>query len=118
MESAERVLQSRFASPERRPTVEQIIALTAKYYGLTKEQLLAPTHQRAIARPRQIAMYLCRQLTRRSLPDLAKRFGGKHHTTILWATGRIESLMGTDEQVRTDVEGVRRLIQGEPERAL
>jgi chromosomal replication initiator protein len=118
MDSAERVLASRFVAPERRPTVEQIIAQTAKYYNLTTEQLLAPTHQRAIARPRQIAMFLCRALTRRSLPDLAKRFGGKHHTTILWATGRIEALIETDEQVRVDVEAVRRLIQGEPERSL
>lgn len=118
MESAERVLASRFAAPERRYTVEQIIAHTAKYYGLTKEQLLAPTHQRAIARPRQIAMYLCRAMTRRSLPDLARRFGGKHHTTILWATGRIEDLIQSDEQVRIDVESVRKSIQEQPERAL
>jgi chromosomal replication initiator protein len=116
MESAERVLQNRFAAPEKRPSVDQIILHTAKYYGLTKEQLLAKTHQRAIARPRQIAMFLCRQMTRRSLPDLAKRFGGKHHTTILWATGRIEALINTDEQVRGDVEAVRKSIQGEPER--
>jgi chromosomal replication initiator protein len=117
MESAERALQNRFAPAERRPSVEQIIAHTARYYNLTKEQLLAPTHQRAIARPRQIAMFLCRQMTRRSLPDLARRFGGKHHTTILWATGRIEKLIVSDEQVRTDVEAVRKSIQtAEPER--
>ena len=118
MESAERVLASRFAAPERRYTVEQIIAHTAKFYGLTKEQLLAPTHQRAIARPRQIAMYLCRQMTRRSLPDLARRFGGKHHTTILWATTRIDALLENDEQVRVDVDAVRKAIQEQPERSL
>ncbi len=111
LESAERVLRGRFEEPPKRTTVESIIGHTAKHYGLTKDQLLTPTHQRSIARPRQVAMYLCRKMTRRSLPDLAIRFGGKHHTTVLYASGRIETLMKEDDQLRRDVEVIGNTIR-------
>jgi chromosomal replication initiator protein len=115
MENVERVLQGRFSEPERRPTVDLIIAHTAKYYGLTKEQLLARTHKRSIARPRQIVMYLCRKFTRRSFPDLANRLGGKHHTTILYGAERIGELLASDESLRRDVAEIEKALRGPTE---
>lgn len=118
MEAVERVLQGRFSEPERRPTVDLIIAHTAKYYGLTKEQLLARTHKRSIARPRQIVMYLCRKYTRRSFPDLANRLGGKHHTTILYGAERITELLAADESLRRDIGEIEKNLRGAPSEAM
>ncbi len=115
MENVERVLAGRFSEPERRPTVDLIIAHVAKYYGLTKEQLLARTHKRAIARPRQIVMYLCRKYTRRSFPDLANRLGGKHHTTILYGAERIGELLASDDGLRREIAEIERNLRGQPE---
>jgi chromosomal replication initiator protein len=118
MEAVERVLAGRFSEPERRPTVDLIIAHTAKYYGLSKEQLLARTHKRSIARPRQIVMYLCRKYTRRSFPDLANRLGGKHHTTILYGAERITELLAVDESLRRDVGEIEKNLRGAPSEAM
>jgi chromosomal replication initiator protein len=115
MENVERVLAGRFSEPERRPTVDLIIAHVAKFYGLTKEQLLARTHKRAIARPRQIVMFLCRKYTRRSFPDLANRLGGKHHTTILYGAERVSELLASDEGLRREVSEIERNLRGQAE---
>lgn len=115
MENVERVLAGRFSEPERRPTVDLIIAHVAKFYGLTKEQLLARTHKRAIARPRQIVMFLCRKYTRRSFPDLANRLGGKHHTTILYGAERVGELLAGDEGLRREVAEIECNLRGQAE---
>jgi chromosomal replication initiator protein len=115
MENVERVLAGRFSEPERRPTVDLIIAHVAKFYGLTKEHLLARTHKRAIARPRQIVMFLCRKYTRRSFPDLANRLGGKHHTTILYGAERVSELLASDEGLRREVSEIERNLRGQAE---
>lgn len=89
--------------------IKQIVA---GYYGLTVEQLLTPTHKVEIARPRQIAIYFARRLTKLSLPDLATRFGGKHHTTVLWALGRIEKLrQDPDLEVNRDCADLEVMIR-------
>jgi chromosomal replication initiator protein len=111
MENVERVLHGRFAEPERRPTVDIIIAHVAKHYNLSKEQILAKTHRRSIARPRQMVMFLCRKYTKRSFPDLANRLGGKHHTTILYGAERITELLDKDESVRRDLAEIERNLR-------
>ena len=63
-------------------------------------------------RPRQVAMYLSKQLTMRSLPDIGRRFGGRDHTTIMHGVKRIEELMATDSQLSDDLQLLRRLLQG------
>ncbi len=70
--------------------------------------MLARTHKRAIARPRQIVMFLCRKYTRRSFPDLANRLGGKHHTTILYGAERVAELLASDEGLRREVSEIER----------
>jgi chromosomal replication initiator protein len=109
---AEQALKAKFADPERkRPTVDLIIKTTARVYGMTPQELLARTRQQAIARPRQIAMYLCTRMTTRSLPDIARRFGGFDHTTVLYARDRIAAMVERDATFRTEVEGVMRAVR-------
>jgi chromosomal replication initiator protein len=67
---------------------------------------------RTIARPRQIAMYLAKQLTPRSLPEIGRRFGGRDHTTIMHGVRKIEELMATDSQMSDDLQMLRRQLQG------
>jgi len=77
-------------------TIEQIQKVVAANYRLTTEQLVARTNSRAIAFPRQIAMYLCKKLTKHSYPEIGRAFGGKHHTTVIHSYEKIESLAASD----------------------
>lgn len=74
--------------------------------------LIGPKRVRTIARPRQIAMYLAKQLTPRSLPEIGRRFGGRDHTTIMHGVRRIEELMTTDSQMADDLQLLRRQLEG------
>jgi chromosomal replication initiator protein len=73
--------------------------------------MIGPKRQRTIARPRQIAMYLSKSLTTRSLPDIGRRFGGRDHTTIMHGVRKVEELRATDSQLAEDLELLRRLLQ-------
>ncbi len=97
---------------ERRITVDEIQKTTADHYGLKKEDLLSERRTRSIARPRQVAMYLCKLHTTRSYPDIGRRFGGRDHTTVLHGVKKIEELMGQDEQIARDVEALSRKLRG------
>jgi chromosomal replication initiator protein len=97
---------------ERRITVDEIQKTTADHFGLKQSDLLSERRTRAVTRPRQIAMYLCKQLTTRSYPDIGRRFGGRDHTTAIHAVRRIEELMGADEQIARDVEALTRKLRG------
>lgn len=98
--------------PERRITVDEIQKATAEHFALRQADLLSERRTRAIARPRQIAMYLCKQLTTRSYPDIGRRFGGRDHTTVLHGVRKIEELMPKDDQIARDVEALIRKLKG------
>ncbi|HHL43614.1 MAG TPA: chromosomal replication initiator protein DnaA, partial [Hellea balneolensis] len=111
LESVEEALaQSRFTKGAR-PTVERIQRVIAKYYGVSLDELLSKRRARAIARPRQIAMYLCKNLTTRSLPDIGRRFGGRDHTTVIHAIRRVESLCDEDETLNAEVKSLAEQLQ-------
>jgi chromosomal replication initiator protein len=97
---------------ERRITVDETQKVVADHFGLKQADLLSERRTRAITRPRQIAMYLCKQLTTRSYPDIGRRFGGRDHTTAIHAVNRITELMGSDEQIARDVEALTRKLRG------
>ncbi|MFN3228636.1 MAG: helix-turn-helix domain-containing protein, partial [Asticcacaulis sp.] len=99
-------------SIERRVTVDEIQKLTADHYGLRQADLLSERRTRAVARPRQVAMWLCKQHTTRSYPDIGRRFGGRDHTTVLHAVKKIEELLQSDEQIARDVETLTRKLRG------
>ena len=98
--------------PERRITVDEIQKTVAEHFSLKQADLLSERRTRAIARPRQIAMYLCKQHTTRSYPDIGRRFGGRDHTTVLHGVRKIEELLSQDEQIARDVEALTRKLRG------
>ncbi len=98
--------------PERRITVDEIQKTTADHFNLKQADLLSERRTRAVARPRQIAMYLCKQHTTRSYPDIGRRFGGRDHTTVLHGVRKIEELMASDDQIARDVEALTRKLRG------
>ncbi len=95
---------------DRRVTIEEIQRKVAEHYNIRLSDMIGPKRVRTIARPRQIAMYLCKHMTTRSLPEIGRRFGGRDHTTIMHGIRKIEELRGTDSQMAEDLELLRRLI--------
>ncbi len=97
---------------DRRVTVDEIQKATAEHFLLKQADLLCERRTRAIARPRQLAMYLAKTLTTRSYPDIGRRFGGRDHTTVLHAVRRIEQLKAEDPSIAADVEAITRKLKG------
>ncbi|MCU0826878.1 MAG: chromosomal replication initiator protein DnaA [Tabrizicola sp.] len=99
-------------SSDRKLTIEEIQRKVAEHYNIRLSDMIGPKRLRTIARPRQVAMYLAKQLTPRSLPEIGRRFGGRDHTTIMHGVRKIEELMATDSQLNDDLQLLRRLLQG------
>jgi chromosomal replication initiator protein len=112
LEETQAFLGPTMRSGERRITVDDIQKATAEYYGLKQADLLSERRTRSVARPRQAAMWLAKQLTTRSLPDIGRRFGGRDHTTVLHAVRRIEELRAGDSQLARDLETLARKLRG------
>jgi chromosomal replication initiator protein len=81
-------------------TLQQIQKLVANTYKLSVDELLSKNNARHISHPRQVAMYLCKNLTKHSYPEIGRAFGGKHHTTVIHSVEKIESLVGSDETLQ------------------
>lgn len=96
---------------DRKVTIEEIQRKVAEHYNIRLSDMIGPKRLRNIARPRQIAMYLAKQLTPRSLPEIGRRFGGRDHTTIMHGVRKIEELMSTDSQLADDLQMLKRLLQ-------
>jgi chromosomal replication initiator protein len=96
---------------ERKVTIDEIIRKVADHYNLRMSDLLSARRARQVARPRQVAMYLAKTLTSRSLPDIGRRFGGRDHTTVIHAVRKIEELRMSDSQIAEDVELLRRMLE-------
>jgi chromosomal replication initiator protein len=97
---------------DRKLTIEEIQRKVAEHYNIRLSDMIGPKRLRVIARPRQVAMYLAKQLTPRSLPEIGRRFGGRDHTTIMHGVRKIEDLMSTDSQLSDDLLRLRRALQG------
>jgi chromosomal replication initiator protein len=115
-EVAEEAIGARIIAGDRRVTIEEIQKKTAEFYKLDLRELHSARRARRVARPRQVAMYLARELTTRSLPDIGRRFGGRDHTTVLHACRRIEALCKTDPVFQQEVDFLRKVL-GRPPRA-
>lgn len=109
-EIAEEAIGCRSAAADRRTTIEEIQRKTAEYYKLELRELHSSRRARRVARPRQVAMFLARELTSRSLPDIGRRFGGRDHTTVLHACRRIEELCRSDPVFQQEVEFLRKVL--------
>ena len=96
---------------DRKVTVEEIQRKVADHYNIRLADLIGPKRSRPIARPRQIAMFLAKQLTTRSLPEIGRRFGGRDHTTIMHGVKVIDQMRATDHQMAEDLKMLLRLLQ-------
>jgi chromosomal replication initiator protein len=94
----------------KRVRIEDIQRIVARHYNVSKTELLSNRRTRTIVKPRQIAMYLSKVMTPRSLPEIGRRFGGRDHTTVLHAVRKIEDLTGSDNTLAQELELLRRLI--------
>jgi chromosomal replication initiator protein len=112
LEIAQEVLQDLLRAHERRITIEEIQKRVAEHYRLRMADMLSARRARAVARPRQVAMYLAKQLTPRSLPEIGRKFGGRDHTTVMHAIRRIDELRAVDAVLNEDIEQLRRLLTG------
>jgi chromosomal replication initiator protein len=101
---------SRAGHSDRRVTIEEIQKKTAEFYKLDLRELHSSRRARRVARPRQVAMFLARELTSRSLPDIGRRFGGRDHTTVLHACRRIEELCKSDPVFQQEVDFLRKVL--------
>jgi chromosomal replication initiator protein len=109
LETAEEAVGLR-SSPGTKTSIEDIQRKTAEYYKLDVRDFHSPQRARRVARPRQVAMYLSRKLTTRSLPEIGRRFGGRDHTTVLHACRRIEALCAEDDAFKQQVEFLRSVL--------
>ena len=100
---AQQALKDLMSAQDKITSIENIQKTVAKYYMLKLADLSSKTRSRHIARPRQVAMYLCKELTDKSLPDIGEAFGGRDHTTVLHAYRRIESLMQEKNEIKEDI---------------
>jgi len=112
LEMAEREVRDLIRPMEpKRVKIEDIQRIVARQYNVSRADLLSSRRTANVVRPRQVAMYLAKTLTLRSLPEIGRRFGGRDHTTVLHAVRKIESLVGSDTSLAEEVDLLKRLLQ-------
>ncbi|WP_114395456.1 chromosomal replication initiator protein DnaA [Oleisolibacter albus] len=112
LESAQDVLHDLLRASNRRVTIEEIQKKVAEHFNIRLADMSSARRARAVARPRQVAMYLAKQLTQRSLPEIGRKFGDRDHTTVMHAVRKVEELCGSDPAFAEDVELLRRMLEG------
>jgi chromosomal replication initiator protein len=112
LEFAKEALRDLLALQERLVTVENIQKTVAEYYKIRVADLLSKRRSRSIARPRQVAMALARELTNHSLPEIGDAFGGRDHTTVLHACDRIRALRESEQRTGEDYLNLLRILTG------
>ncbi|HSE79303.1 MAG TPA: chromosomal replication initiator protein DnaA [Alphaproteobacteria bacterium] len=110
LETSQEVLHDLLRANDRRVTIEEIQKRVAEHYSIRLADMHSPRRARAVARPRQVAMYLAKQLTSRSLPEIGRKFGGRDHTTVMHAVRKIEELRSSDNSFAEDIELLRRML--------
>ncbi len=111
LESTHEVLHDLLKAHDRRVSIDEIQKKVAEYYGIRVSDMSSARRARQVARPRQVAMYLAKQLTSRSLPEIGKKFGNRDHTTVMHAVSRVKELMERDGTFAEDVDLLRRLLE-------
>ncbi|WP_022707110.1 chromosomal replication initiator protein DnaA [Paracoccus zeaxanthinifaciens] len=112
LEVAQECLTDILRTNDRKISIDDIQRKVAEHYNIRLADMIGPKRARNVARPRQIAMYLCKQLTSRSLPEIGRRFGGRDHTTIMHGVRKVDELMGDDTALAEDVAVLRRMLEG------
>jgi chromosomal replication initiator protein len=112
IEMAQRELQEILRASDRKVSVEEIQRKVAEHFNIRMTDMYSARRSRSVARPRQVAMYLCKQLTGKSLPDIGHIFGGRDHTTVMHAIKRVTQLREIDSAFDEDIERLRRSLEG------
>jgi chromosomal replication initiator protein len=112
LETTQEVLHDLLRSHDRRVTIEEIQKRVAEHYNIKFTEMHSARRARSVARPRQVAMYLAKQLTQRSLPEIGRKFGGRDHTTVMHAVKKVDELRQRDAGFAEDVELLRRMLEG------
>ena len=111
LEATQEVLHDLLRANDRRVTIDEIQKRVAEHYNIRLADMHSARRARAVARPRQVAMYLAKQLTSRSLPEIGRKFGGRDHTTVMHAVRKVEELKTIDSSFADDVELLRRMLE-------
>jgi chromosomal replication initiator protein len=111
LETTQEVLHDLLRANDRRVTIEEIQKRVAEHFNIRIADMHSARRARAVARPRQVAMYLAKQLTSRSLPEIGRKFGGRDHTTVMHAVRKIEELRAKDASFAEDVDLLRRMLE-------
>ena len=111
LETAQEVLHDLLRAHERRVTIEDIQKRVSDYYNIRVAEMSSARRAQMVARPRQVAMYLAKQLTSRSLPEIGRKFGNRDHTTVMHAIKKVEQLSHSDPSFGEDVELLRRMLE-------
>jgi chromosomal replication initiator protein len=114
LEMTQTVLRDVLRANDRRITIEEIQRRVAEHYNIKLFEMSSNRRSRAVARPRQVAMFLAKQLTTRSLPEIGRKFGGRDHTTVMHAVRRIDELRQQDATIAEDVDLLRRSLESGP----
>ncbi len=111
LENTQEVLHDILRANDRRVTIEEIQKRVSEHFNIRLSEMYSARRARAVARPRQVAMYLAKQLTSRSLPEIGRKFGGRDHTTVMHAVRKVEELRATDSAFNEDIELLRRMLE-------
>ena len=111
LDMAQDVLRDLLRANDRRITIEDIQKRVAEHYNIRLADMHSPRRARSVARPRQVAMYLAKQLTTRSLPEIGRKFGGRDHTTVMHAVRRIDELRAADPGLSEDIDLLKRMLE-------
>ena len=111
LEATQEVLHDILKAHDRRVTIEEIQRKVAEHWNIRLTDMSSARRARAVARPRQVAMFLAKQLTSRSLPEIGRKFGNRDHTTVMHAVSRVAELMERDTAFAEDVELLRRMLE-------
>jgi chromosomal replication initiator protein len=95
----------------RRVRIEDILRIVSRHYKVPRNDLLSSRRSRDVVRPRQIAMYLAKALTSRSLPEIGRRFGGRDHTTVLHSVRKVEQMIKDDAELGQEIELLKRMLE-------
>ena len=112
LEATQDVLHDLLRANDRRVTIEEIQKRVAAHFNIRVSDMHSARRARSVARPRQVAMYLAKQLTARSLPEIGRKFGGRDHTTVMHAVKKVDELREQDSSFAEDVELLRRMLEG------
>lgn len=111
IETAQEVLRDLLRANDRRLTVDEIQRKVAEHYNVKIADMHSPKRSRTVVRPRQVAMFLAKTMTSKSLPDIGRKFGGRDHTTVMHAIKKVEELYESDSSFREDVDLLKKMLE-------